>query len=99
MRNFKSKSLSGWSDNDTNEFVSSIELRFWSPTGEVVCGDHSLTWFRRKTGLRSLEQWEKYCRGELPGYKPKPDDIPAYPYDIYKNKGWTSVGDWLGRTG
>lgn len=82
---------------DTNEFVSSVELRFWSRLAK-------LSWrpfpeareFVRQLGLRSMEQWKKYCRGELPGYKPKPDDIPAYPYDTYKGKGWTSVGDWLG---
>ena len=82
---------------DTDAFVSSVELRFWSRLAK-------LSWrpfaeareFVRQLGLKSLEQWEKYCRGELPGHKLKPDDIPAYPYGTYKDKGWTSVGDWLG---
>ena len=34
--------------------------------------------------------------GALPGHKPKPIDIPANPYETYKDKGWKSLGDWLG---
>ena len=53
---------------DTDAFVSSVELRFWSRLAK-------LSWrpfaeareFVRQLGLKSLEQWEKYCRGELPG--------------------------------
>ncbi len=50
----------------------------------------------RQLGLRSFGEWKKYCKGKLPSHKPKPDDIPANPYQTYKDKGWTSLGDWLG---
>lgn len=46
--------------------------------------------------LKNQKEWGLYCRGQLPGHDPKPDDIPANPQQIYKNKGWKSLGDWLG---
>ena len=33
--------------------------------------------FVHKLKLKSVDEWRKYCKGELPGHKPKPDDIPA----------------------
>jgi hypothetical protein len=52
--------------------------------------------FVRSLGLKSQPEWRKYCRGEIPGKPPKPDDVPAAPGQIYKDKGWSSMGDWLG---
>ncbi len=47
--------------------------------------------FVRALGLKSLDEWYKFTKsGNLP------DDIPANPNSVYKNKGWTSAGDWLG---
>jgi len=46
--------------------------------------------------LSSQAEWISYCRNELPGKLPKPDDIPANPYLAYKDLGWKSMGDWLG---
>jgi len=47
--------------------------------------------FVRKLGLKNAEGWRKYC-----GNGKKPEDIPGHPHTIYKNKGWTSWGDFLG---
>jgi superfamily II DNA or RNA helicase len=52
--------------------------------------------FVRRLGLKSISEWRKYCKGELKGKDKKPDDIPANPSKTYKNKGWISMGDWLG---
>ena len=52
--------------------------------------------FVRGLGLKSTEEWNKYCRGELYKLPPKPDNIPRAAYRTYKNKGWISMGDWLG---
>ena len=52
--------------------------------------------FVRQLGLGNQTEWTTYCKGKLPGRKPKPDDIPANPYQTYVDKGWTSLGDWLG---
>jgi hypothetical protein len=41
--------------------------------------------------LKSGEEWKDYCKAGL-----KPDDIPANPFQIYKQDGWKGFGDWLG---
>ncbi len=47
--------------------------------------------FVRKFKFRNVDQWRKYCKiGE------KPDNIPACPDIVYKDKGWISYGDFLG---
>lgn len=46
--------------------------------------------------LKNLKEWIKYIKGELPGYAPKPADIPNSPELIYKENGWKGYGDWLG---
>jgi superfamily II DNA or RNA helicase len=50
----------------------------------------------RKLKLKSRAEWQKYCKGELEDKPKKPDDIPAYPEQTYKDKGWETMGDWLG---
>ena len=42
-------------------------------------------------GLKNTQEWRKYANSGK-----KPADIPWGPYLIYKNKGWKSMGDWLG---
>ena len=34
----------------------------------------------------------QYCKNEK-----KPDNIPTDPYKKYKNNGWVSWNDWLGK--
>ena len=36
-------------------------------------------------------KWNDFCKSGN-----KPSDIPSTPYDVYKNKGWISISDWLG---
>lgn len=50
----------------------------------------------RNLGLEGQIQWRQYCKEELLGYGPKPNDIPANPSNIYENIGWIGIGDWLG---
>jgi hypothetical protein len=45
--------------------------------------------------LKSQSEWFKYCRNQLKD-KQRPENIPTKPYQIYKDKGWTNWGDWLG---
>ncbi len=52
--------------------------------------------FVRGLELKSRTEWEKYCKGEMPEKGTKPEDIPAYPNQTYRNNGWISMGDWLG---
>jgi hypothetical protein len=54
--------------------------------------------YARSLGLKSVEEWQMFCKGELLRIKQRlPEDIPAYPYRIYKDKGWLGSGDWLGK--
>ena len=47
--------------------------------------------FVHDLGLKNKEEWKAYVKSGK-----KPDDIPADPYQLYKGKGWISMGDWLG---
>ena len=48
-------------------------------------------YFVRKFKLKNVKEWFEYCKsGE------KPDDIPYNVQTTYKNKGWTTWGDFLG---
>jgi hypothetical protein len=47
--------------------------------------------FVRSLGLKGDSEWRKYRKSGK-----KPDDIPANPWDVYKDQGWTTIGDWLG---
>jgi hypothetical protein len=47
--------------------------------------------FTRKLNLKNFTEWQDYCKSGN-----KPDDIPSTPNGTYKNKGWKSMGDWLG---
>ncbi len=49
-----------------------------------------------KLNLKHEGDWRKYTKGELLNLKSKPIDIPANPMAVYKDKGWISIGDWLG---
>ena len=44
-----------------------------------------------KLKIKNTKEWLKYCNSGQ-----KPDDIPSAPYQVYKQDGWKSWGDWLG---
>jgi hypothetical protein len=46
--------------------------------------------FANKLGLKTREEWRKWCKSGK-----KPDDIPPNPVNAYKTQ-WISWGDWLG---
>lgn len=45
----------------------------------------------QKNKLKSVSDWKKYCKSNT-----KPINIPVNPDIHYKDKGWSSFGDWLG---
>jgi superfamily II DNA or RNA helicase len=45
----------------------------------------------RKLQLLNQKSWSQYCKS-----RNKPPYIPSNPQKEYKNKGWSSLGDWLG---
>lgn len=40
--------------------------------------------------LKNHSEWLRHCKMH------KPKDLPSYPSQTYKNKGWKGIGDWLG---
>lgn len=41
--------------------------------------------------IKSTKEWTNFCQSGK-----KPNNIPNRPSSVYKNKGWTGWGDWLG---
>ena len=48
--------------------------------------------FARNLGLKNQAEWRAFTKS-----KKLPSDIPANPNNTYKDKGWVSMGDWLGK--
>src|SRR5262249_48034020 len=73
----------GWGDWLGTNYVAPY-LRVHRPFKEART-------FVQQLGLRSLAEWDKYCRSGK-----KPADIPASPAGVYRNDGSAGAGDWLG---
>jgi hypothetical protein len=52
--------------------------------------------FMHQLGLKNYQDWKDYLAGKFTELPAKPKDIPSNPAGVYKNKGWTGIGDWLG---
>jgi hypothetical protein len=52
--------------------------------------------FARQLKLQSSEEWVLFRKGKLPEKGALPADIPRYPRNVYRRKGWSGYGDWLG---
>lgn len=52
--------------------------------------------FVRSLGLKSYGEWTKYCKNLLSEKGHKHPLIPVSPGNVYKNKGWIDMRDWLG---
>jgi hypothetical protein len=50
--------------------------------------------FAHALGLRSWTEWTEYRKSDK-----RPKNIPSAPDEVYKDEGWTSLGDWLGTGG
>ena len=48
--------------------------------------------YTRSLGLRTYQEWKELADGGR-----LPPDVPKYPMDHYRGKGWTNWGDFLGR--
>ena len=74
-----------------------INIGDWLGTGYVAGRDRQYWDFKRaRTFVRKLKlcnrtEWNEYCKSSK-----KPVDIPRHPHVVYKDKGWISMGDWLG---
>jgi superfamily II DNA or RNA helicase len=74
------------------DFAEAISTRIWESVGHANWRNfEDARAFVRDLGLKSGEEWTEYCSSSK-----KPPDIPASPDSVYLNKGWLSMGDWLG---
>jgi len=73
-----------------------IDWGDWLGTGTIANNKITFREFTQarefviKLGISEQTEWRKYCKSGK-----KPDDIPANPNQVYKNKGWRGYGDWL----
>jgi hypothetical protein len=79
------KNLGDWLRTDT----FAPRLRVYRPFNEA-------REFARSLGLRTTKEWHSFCQGKLPEKGVLPKDIPSYPNQAYREKGWTGMVDWLG---
>lgn len=69
----------------------------WLGTDEIAYKYHEWQSFKeardfvRKLSIQNQKDWFKYAKSQH-----KPIDIPAYPSEVYVDKGWVNWGDWLG---
>jgi len=67
--------------------------------GNGMISDWKKTWLPydqakliiNKLNLKSEKEWRAFCKSGQ-----KPLNIPSTPSSAYKNKGWESMGEWLG---
>lgn len=74
-----------------------ISLGDWLGTGTVAHKNRTYRSFEKARAfvhnlqIKNKNEWAEWSKTEA-----KPEDIPADPRQIYKDKGWNGWGDWLG---
>ncbi len=85
QRTYKDKGWKGFGDwLGTNRIANQLQRRIYKPYSQAKLFVHTLK-------INSVKDWIAYCKSGS-----KPNDIPSDPSRIYKKKGWSSYGDWLG---
>ncbi|MFL2692389.1 MAG: DEAD/DEAH box helicase family protein [Gammaproteobacteria bacterium] len=83
--------------NTTYKDKGWISMGDWLGTGNVANYNrvylpyNEARKFVRNLNLKGQRDWTKYTKS-----KKLPANIPAAPWNHYKDKGWISIGDWLG---
>jgi hypothetical protein len=79
------------------QHVGWISLGDWLGTGFIATKERTYRdyeeakKFVHALKLKSGDEWLLYCKSGF-----KPNDIPIKPNKTYLNKGWISMGNWLG---
>ena len=74
-----------------------ISLGDWLGSGTISTQNMNYKSFKEarefalKLNLKTLKDWREYCKTEA-----KPSDIPNWPNQVYKEKGFISMPDFLG---
>ena len=73
-------------------FEKSIQLKIWDKIAHINFRPfEEARRFIRSLKLKNSSEWKTYRRSGK-----RPLDIPSNPQNFYNNKGWISVGDFLG---
>jgi len=76
---------------DTDNFIHSIELQFWSRLAKLSWRPfEEARTYSRSLKLKNVREWEEYCQGKAPNKITRPADIPTAPQDVYKDNGWST---------
>lgn len=84
---YKEEGWKGYSDflgNENKSFSSKVFRDFQAARK-----------YARALGLTSSAQWMLYCKGEIKGLLPKPDDIPSNVARQYASDGFDGMDDFL----
>ena len=82
---------------NAEKFINSVRLKFWSRLAKLSWRPfNEAREFVHTLRLKNQPEWKQYCIGELTEKGTLPEDIPAHPALVYKEKGWINLGDWLG---
>jgi superfamily II DNA or RNA helicase len=79
-----------------------ISMGDWLGTGVVSVNKIQLPDFQkvrkevRRLKLKSVREWRLLIKGAIPGWDKLPNFTPKNPDEGYRDKGWSSWGDWLG---
>jgi superfamily II DNA or RNA helicase len=88
--------------NQTYSRQGWVGMGDWLGTGTIANYRREYRSFRearafvRGLGLRSRDEWNAFCQGEMPEKGTLPPDIPMAPHSRYADQGWSGMGDWLG---
>ena len=79
---YKNKGWENWGDWLGTYTISQVNKKYLS--------FNEARTFAQTLNLKTQKEWNEYCKCGK-----KPNEIPAYPRDMYK-KEWKSMGEWLG---
>lgn len=80
---YKDNGWKGWSDW-LGTFTIANQNKEYLPFKDAKNFVYSLN-------LKTFKDWKNYCKSGN-----KPNNIPNWPNETYKDVGWISFGDWLG---
>ena len=80
---YKDKGWNGWGDFLGTNIIASQNREF-------LIFEEAKT-VAQSLGLKSTSEWRKWAKSTA-----RPVNIPACPWEVYKNEGWNGIGDFLG---
>ncbi len=79
------------------QFARDIDLTCWDRLAKLSWRPfEDARTFVRRLKLKSQAEWVVFRKGEMFHKGRLPGDVPTNPNTIYADKGWKSMGDWLG---